>query len=296
MIFSNASRRFITTIWTQYAIVLFPLIACLPLTTNSYEAIDNNWCSYSRSGNGLIWFGTILVIELIIMMYSIGVMSIIVLKLYRSGEYSYGTIRKVLSTSGLYSLATIGCFLPKVFSLSIHHFARGPSGSDNTEFVAHLVSYIAGILYAIIFYFERESLAVFEAYVMEVGTDVNVSENESPSISEFSDTTDKRSSINSINRLSLLLNKSRMLSTASIQSPVCRTVSGGTTGDASNSSLSGHKSGHSIISSIMRIKKSTSLASSDNQSLGTDLRPDITHGNNEIIDIGVSGSDVLSQL
>jgi hypothetical protein len=165
MIFNTSDGKYQVSRLTHIVLFTLPIITFLPLITDGYGAYETYWCSYLRTGRGDQWFSAFLAIEFAIVCGSIFCVAVIILRLVNVGDGNYGAVMKVGRSSGLYSLATICCWFPKVFTLNDHNFHS--SSPDAAIFAARLFSYVVGLVYCAIFLFERTSLMTFELYVKE---------------------------------------------------------------------------------------------------------------------------------
>jgi hypothetical protein len=178
MIFtSSVDSKYQVSKASQAIVFLFPLIMFLPMITDGYGPYQEYWCSYLRTGKGDIWFASFLAIEFFIVSASLFCVGIIIVRLMNVGDGNYGAVIKVVRSSGLYSIVTICCWFPKVFTLNDRDFHS--SSPDAAIFSARLFTYVVGLLYFVIFLMERKSLSTFETYVQDQVVESSLGYNDS---------------------------------------------------------------------------------------------------------------------
>lgn len=141
----------------------FPLITLLPYISDSYGIIDSTWCSFKTDNYGNMWiFIVFLSWVWIFLLASV----FILVKCICWSRMDPKVSTALFQSIGIYSVVTIVCWIPRSILRMGLQYALGNSQTYKIYiYVAVVLTYVCGILYAVIFYQERETLVAFEEFV-----------------------------------------------------------------------------------------------------------------------------------
>jgi hypothetical protein len=144
----------------EYAVV-FSFITLLPLSTDSYGATtEDTWCSIKYDEEySLLWAW----LSYYIWAFIAAIISSILfgITIYRNRKYRTGLAPRLFTTLGIYILISILYILPRALQRLASGF-QGFHASKIQELVIHLPLNLAGIAYAVIFFYDRRTIKIFE--------------------------------------------------------------------------------------------------------------------------------------
>jgi hypothetical protein len=167
MIFSESTRKNRLSIAVQALNLFVPLIALLPLSSDSYGLVETNWCSYTNAPAGVRWNIGLLLVSLCINGVAIIINCSVIARLLKNDPGNYRTVLKVVRGSTLYCFVTVGCWIPKMFTFNSGEFDVEGVGIQTARFF----TFLACFCYFVIYVLERETMIAFEAYVQEAPKD-----------------------------------------------------------------------------------------------------------------------------
>ena len=146
-------------------VCLFPLITLLPFSSKEYYRDNREFCtpSISRSNSNL-WaiFAFFIWAWLALAVSTVGLADTL-FRVYRTDQ-AMG--RKIMSTVGMYNIASIVCWLPR----SLFRLSQLTTGHVHEQrgliFAAYMPVYFAGLMYTLIFFREKKALALFVNYTV----------------------------------------------------------------------------------------------------------------------------------
>ena len=140
--------------YCEYVVFIPSLISFLPLSTESYDKDDEPFCTMSS----IVWNFTVLYgVVWMILLPSLALTIHTIVTVYRSFP-EMG--RKLFSRLGFYYIIALISWIPR----TAFRVAQSAGSVSEMEYYAafHLSTYVAGILYFVVFMSELESLRMFE--------------------------------------------------------------------------------------------------------------------------------------
>lgn len=151
---------------------LVPFLTLLPFSTDSYGTYESVWCSFTTDDPvGEDWYISFASLTLAMIVASCIILATVICKLHSSDTE---TLIQVMKCSGAYSVVSIICWFPKLFTISVVTASTSSTYSQHEAmFVSRLTTYIRGLLFAIGYLFSMTSLQKFEAYMQEFPTSID---------------------------------------------------------------------------------------------------------------------------
>jgi hypothetical protein len=161
--FLTESEKVLSTLKKgRIAVLLFPAIAFLPLTTDSYSEVAGSWCTLNNDTpeSGLwalcifyFWACLALLLSTFAFLYVI------------INTYAYGIpIRgKLFATLGAYILCSWIYLVPRLYIRFVLFF--GATSNNTGEYLGEILAYVCGIVFSIISYCSRDIFRDYERHL-----------------------------------------------------------------------------------------------------------------------------------
>jgi hypothetical protein len=153
-----------------YILALWLILALGPLITNSYGAVaDGTWCTITVGDrytlfwsllSYYLWAFSAVVVAVLLLTYTI----------YFNSKFKTGLSRRLFTTLGFYIIISIMYILPRAIARVEKGYADFKP-TDGDELAIHLPLSLAGIAYAIIFFYDRVAIKTFEKSNSKVAFD-----------------------------------------------------------------------------------------------------------------------------